>query len=75
MNYIEGYARKRSATQLNFYKISYGSLQESKYLLDFSRKEAFISAEDFKEGKELSDEVGAMLWTEIKNLEQSVARN
>lgn len=38
LNYIEGYARKRPAVQLNFFEISYGSLKESKYLLYFSLK-------------------------------------
>ena len=36
LNYIEGYARKRDKVHKNFLEISYGSLQESKYLLDFS---------------------------------------
>ncbi len=38
LNYIEGYARKRPAVQLNFFEISYGSLKESKYLLFFEKK-------------------------------------
>ena len=33
LNYIEGFARRRPAVQLNFFETSYGSLKESKYLL------------------------------------------
>ena len=39
LNYIEGYARRRPAVQLNFFETAYGSLKESAYLFDFSLKE------------------------------------
>lgn len=70
LNYIEGYARKRPAVQLNFFEISYGSLKESKYLLYFSLKENFIDKTQYDIGIRISDEIGAMLWTEIGNLEK-----
>jgi len=31
LNYIEGFARRKRLTQLNFLETSYGSLKESKY--------------------------------------------
>ena len=46
LNFIEGYARRRKAVALNFFEISYGSLKESIYLLDFSMKEGYISEEE-----------------------------
>lgn len=72
LNYIEGYARKRPAVQLNFFEISYGSLQESKYLFDFSLKEDYLHKDHYNVGSSLADEIGAMLWTEIAALERSI---
>ncbi len=72
LNYIEGFAKRRPAVQLNFHEISYGSLKESRYLLGFSRDEGWISEEDYNQGIKLADEIGAMLWTEISSLEKSL---
>jgi four helix bundle protein len=74
LNYIEGYARRKPAVQLNFFEISYGSLKESEYLLGFSYKENFISKDDYGYGYELTDEIWAMLWTEITALDKSIKR-
>lgn len=72
LNYIEGFARKRPAVQLNFLETSYGSFKEAKYLLYFSRKEGWIKEDTFKEGLEMAEEIGAMLWTEIQSLETAL---
>jgi len=72
LNYIEGYARKKSLVQLNFLEISYGSLKESKYLLYFSKKENFINQDEYNKGMGMADEIGAMLWKEISDLEKSI---
>lgn len=74
LNYVEGYARRRPAVQLNFLETSYGSLKESKYLLYFSKVEGWLSQEDYNCGVKLAEEIGAMLWTEISNLENSVGK-
>ena len=73
LNYTEGYARRKSLVRLNFLEISYGSLMESEYLLGFSYKEGFLEEKDFERGKALLKEIGAMLWTEISNLEKSIS--
>jgi len=70
LNYIEGYARKRPAVQLNFYEISYGSLRESKYLLFFSNKRNYISEECYQKGFSMAEEIGKMLWSEISSAEK-----
>lgn len=72
LNYIEGYARRRAAVQFNFYEISYGSFKESRYLLDFFKEEKFLKEEDYNYGVKIAEEIGAMLWTEICNLERNV---
>ena len=68
LNIIEGYARKRQAVKQNFWEISYGSLQESKYLLGFCLKEEYMGAEDFKKLMPLAEEIGAMLWRALAPL-------
>lgn len=62
LNYIEGYARQRNAVLKNFLEISYGSLQESKYLLHFAYTEKYMGREDFENAVALANRIGAMLW-------------
>ncbi|MBN2198175.1 four helix bundle protein [Candidatus Wolfebacteria bacterium] len=68
LNYIEGFARIRKAVQKNFLEISYGSLKESKYLLEFSLKEKYLSKGDYDNAIELAEEIGAMLWGILRKL-------
>ena len=72
LNYIEGYARRKTAVQLNFFEISYGSLKEAKYLLFFSKEEGYLDKENYEFGIKLAEEIGAMLWTEITSLTKSI---
>ena len=68
LNYIEGYARNRHLVLINFLEISYGSLKECKYLISFSYKEGYLDESIYKELLDLSEEIGAMLWTTLKSL-------
>ena len=74
LNYIEGYARKKPLVRLNFLEISYGSLQESKYLLKFSLVEKYLNQDSYNYGIKLAEEIGAMLWREIENLEKATKK-
>lgn len=69
LNYIEGYARRKPNVQLNIFEISYGSLCESKYLIYFAYKQNWISKDVYEEGIKKAEEIGAMLWTDIENLD------
>ncbi len=69
LNYIEGYARIRTKVHKNFLEISYGSLQESKYLLTFCFEEGWITSEDHEITFALAEEIGAMLWKTIERLD------
>lgn len=62
LNYIEGYARRRDKVYKNFLEISYGSLKESEYLLDFSFKESYLLKEEYDKVSVMADEIGGMLW-------------
>lgn len=68
LNYIEGYARKRRLVKINFFETSYGSLQESKYLLEFACKESWLKEDDYAHALKLAEEIGAMLWKTIEHL-------
>jgi len=68
LNYIEGFARKRTKVYKNFLEISYGSLKESKYLLHFSLVEKYVNKESYKKAIILADKIGAMLWGIINKL-------
>ncbi len=67
LNYIEGYARQRDRVYKNFLEISYGSLKESRYLLDFALAEKYINQDSHAKAVAVADEIGAMLWSVLKN--------
>src|SRR3989344_2077336 len=71
LNYVEGYARGRDKVQLNFLEIAYGSLQESKYLLDFSLTEKYLNDADYKQAAKLADDIGAMLWGVLRGIKDN----
>ncbi len=62
LNYVEGYARQRKAVLKNFLEISYGSLKESEYLIQFSLDRRYLAGEKAAELLKLSDRIGAMFW-------------
>ena len=68
LNYIEGYARIRNKVHKNFLEIAYGSLQESKYLLEFSLIEKYIVKNEYNKVIKLAEEIGAMLWGILRKL-------
>jgi len=70
LNYIEGFARLEKGNQKVFLETSYGSLKESKYLLHFSLVENLLKKKEYKLAIDLAEEIGAMLWTEIKNIKK-----
>ena len=72
LNYVEGYARVKLGNRLNFLEISYGSLKETQCLLHFVYIEKMIDKEVFDNLFKLADEIGAMLWTEIQNIENKI---
>lgn len=71
LNYIEGYGRRKGnncKVYKNFLEISYASLKESKYLLFFSYDEKYLTKDDYEQGLALTEEIGKMLWSIIKNM-------
>ena len=72
LNYTEGYARRKPLVRLNFLEISYGSFQESKYLLKFCLDENYLSKDEYNSIIRLVEEIGAMLWRDLDNLDKYI---
>jgi four helix bundle protein len=68
LNFIEGYARKRKAVFKNFLEISYGSLQESRYLIKFAGERKLIEIKESATIDSIADKIGAMLWGIMEKL-------
>lgn len=68
LNYIEGYARQRTAVNKNFLEISYGSLKETKYLIKFSFKRKYITKSQFHRANNYYEEIARMLWGTLRQI-------
>lgn len=69
LNYVEGFTRRKGdecKVYKNFLEISYGSLKESKYLLNFSLREKYLLEKDYKELLPVAEKIGAMLYGIMK---------
>lgn len=66
LNFIEGFARNNVKVYKNFLKISYASLKETKYLINFSYKQNYINLEEYNKIRNDLEEISKMLWTLIK---------
>ncbi len=66
LNFIEGYARRKVAVKRNFWEISYGSLQESKYLVGFTFAENYMTKDNYEKAQQMAEEIGAMLWRALE---------
>jgi len=66
LNYLEGFVRQRKLVNRNFIEISYGSLQESNYLIEFSTVEGWLDKKEADKLRLLAQEIGAMLWGILK---------
>lgn len=53
---------------LNFYEISYGSLQESITVFYFATKFKYITATDYIKLYSIKEEIAKMLWASIEGL-------
>ncbi len=71
-NITEGYARRKGKVFLNHLEIAYGSLMEVKFFLYFSCQRNFITKEQYTKCWTVIDQVGALLWKSITNLEKTL---
>ena len=69
-NIVEGYARRGDKELAHFLSISIGSLAETEYLIEFSTKLGYLSANDAQKLEALRAETGKMLWQFYKKVKQ-----
>ena len=67
-NIVEGYARKGDKELTRFINIAIGSLAETEYLLDFSRRLDYLNNEDYRRISTLREEAGKLLWNFYKKV-------
>ena len=72
LNIIEGFARQGSKEFQQFLRISYASLQESQYLLEFSLVEKYLPDSEYQKLMELGNEVARMIWASLRTLQKSL---
>lgn len=74
-NYVEGYARSKKKVLLNFYEISYGSLQESACVFYLGTRLEYISKEQYLELHTRKEEIAKMLWSSIQGVKRDIKTN
>ena len=67
-NIVEGYARKGDKELGRFVSIAIGSMAETEYLLDFSKRLGYIDDHAYKKIEALRSEVGKLLWNFYKKV-------
>jgi four helix bundle protein len=67
-NIIEGYARNRSKAFLNHLEISYGSLSEVKYFMNFACRRKYITKEEYMDFYKDAEEVSKIIWASISTI-------
>lgn len=69
LNIIEGFSRQSKNEFRRFLIISFGSLEESRYLLEFANIQNYIDNDKYQELTNLLNEVAKILWSIINNKE------
>ena len=67
-NIVEGYARKGDKELARFVNIAIGSMAETEYLLDFSKRLGYISEKEYEGIEAIRSEVGKLLWNFYKKV-------
>ena len=67
-NLVEGQTRKSTREFKQFIAIALGSLAEVEYLLEFSRKEGYLSDSEYKSVDLLRKTAGRLVWSLYESL-------
>jgi len=65
LNIVEGFARQGPNEFRRFLIISFGSLEETRYLLEFSLRQKYLDEIKFKQLISNVDEIAKILWSII----------
>lgn len=63
LNIVEGFARQGEKEFRRFLVISFGSLEETRYLLGFSLEQNYLNKEDHDYLIKILDEVAKIIWS------------
>jgi len=69
LNIVEGYARQSIKSQIQFLRVSYGSLKEGQYLVSFAVSEELLVRSGTDQVTEVGEELARMIWSKTKTLE------
>ena len=67
-NIVEGYTRKGDKELSRFVSIAIGSMAETEYLLDVSKRLGYMNGTEFEKIEALRSEVGKLLWKFYKKV-------
>ena len=68
LNYVEGYARNGEKDYARFLDMSFGSVKESVFILEFCLEEKYFLEEDVRSVLNLGDRIGGMIWGILKSI-------
>ncbi|MBI2309672.1 four helix bundle protein [Candidatus Collierbacteria bacterium] len=68
LNMIEGYSRFSRTEHARFLEMSFASLKESQYLIEFCTEEGFIKEDNSRELLSQSEEISRMLYAKIMTM-------
>lgn len=63
LNIVEGFARQGDKEFRRFLVIAFGSLEETRYLLEFSVEQNYINNEEYSSLLKILDEVAKIIWS------------
>ncbi|HBU07057.1 MAG TPA: four helix bundle protein [Candidatus Magasanikbacteria bacterium] len=63
LNIVEGFARQGEKEFRRFLVIAFGSLEETRYLLEFSLEQNYLNVEDHNYLIKILDEVAKIIWS------------
>lgn len=75
LNIIEGYSRQSIKAESQFLLISFGSLKESQYLLNFASVEGYLGQQEITNALVLGEEVARLLWAKIQRYKNRVTHS
>ena len=68
LNLVEGFARQQRQDHRRFLEISFGSLKETIYLLEFGVKIGYLQTVEIENLLKEYDQIAGMLWTKMQTL-------
>jgi four helix bundle protein len=67
LNYHEGYGRFLDKAKVQFNRVSFGSLKESLYLIDFAHRQKYITEQKRSEVRDVGMKIYGMFWGILKS--------